>query len=49
MTRVAEQHGERIYGEFIRRKVALEYVIVFWSSIHALLTPLKQTISLLFR
>lgn len=29
MTMVVEQHGERVYREFIRRKVELEYVLVF--------------------
>ena len=34
MTMVSEQHGERVYLEFIRQKVELEYAIVFFSSVH---------------
>jgi hypothetical protein len=29
------EHGERVYLEFIRRKAELEYVPMFWSSVHA--------------
>ena len=34
MTMVVERHGERVHLEFICRKVELEYVPVFWSSVH---------------
>jgi hypothetical protein len=33
--RTVSEHGERVYLEFISRKVELEYVLVFWSSVHA--------------
>ena len=29
MRKVSDEHGERVYLEFIRRKVELEYVLVF--------------------
>lgn len=34
MRKISEQ-GEHVYLECIRRKVELEYVIVFWSSMYA--------------
>lgn len=33
--RKVSEHGEHVYLEFIIRKVELEYVHVFWSSVHA--------------
>ena len=33
--RMVSKHGEHVYLEFIRRKVEIEYVLVFWSSVHA--------------
>jgi hypothetical protein len=47
MSKVSE-HGEHVYLNFIVRKVELEYVLVFWSSMHAYQRLLKQTISLCF-
>lgn len=35
LMRKMSEHGEHVYSEFIRRKVELEYVLVFWSSVHA--------------
>ena len=33
--RKVSEHGEHVYLEFIRRKVELEYVLVFRSSVYA--------------
>jgi hypothetical protein len=34
LMRMVSEYGEHVYLEFISRKVELEYVFVFWSSVH---------------
>ena len=46
LMRKMSEHGEHVDLAFIRRKVELECVLVFWSSVHAYQRLLKQTISL---
>jgi hypothetical protein len=33
--RMMSEHGERVDLEFLRQKLELEYVLVFWSSVHS--------------
>lgn len=36
------EHGERVDLEFLRQKLELEYVLVFWYNVHALLSPSEE-------
>ena len=40
--RIMSEHGERVDLEFLRQKLELEYVLVFWYSVHALLLPSEE-------